>query len=224
MKRLFLTLILATALTSALLAQELPQFSHTSFAGWSYNSSSVTLTTENISRNKVVLYVSTSGKVLKLISPTFDCTGGEVIDLDITWFADQWQNEGFDPTLTALTVAVQDPSSGATIDSVTCTPTSLQRQNLLEMRVTIPDGMTQAQLCFVSWRATASNCGAVRKIVMTRSLAGDVNGDGEVSVADVNAIIDMILTSTYAPAGDVNDDQEVTVADVNAVIDLILNN
>ena len=57
----------------------------------------------------------------------------------------------------------------------------------------------------------------------TAGVNGDVNGDGEVNIADVNAIIDMILTGTVNPAGDVNGDSEVNIADVNAVIDIILN-
>ena len=54
-------------------------------------------------------------------------------------------------------------------------------------------------------------------------IKGDVNGDGEVNIADVNAIIDCILTGTVNPRGDVNGDTEVNIADVNAVIDIILN-
>ena len=53
-------------------------------------------------------------------------------------------------------------------------------------------------------------------------IIGDVNGDGEVSIADVNAVIDMILSGHTEQAGDVNLDGEVGIADVNAVIDLIL--
>ena len=52
---------------------------------------------------------------------------------------------------------------------------------------------------------------------------GDVNGDGEVNIADVNVIIDMILSSNVFPNGDVNSDGEVNIADVNAVIEIILN-
>ncbi|MBQ7205951.1 MAG: chitobiase/beta-hexosaminidase C-terminal domain-containing protein [Muribaculaceae bacterium] len=52
---------------------------------------------------------------------------------------------------------------------------------------------------------------------------GDVNGDGEVSIADVNMLINMILSGTPQPSGDVNGDGEVNIADVNAVIDIILN-
>ena len=51
---------------------------------------------------------------------------------------------------------------------------------------------------------------------------GDVNGDGEVNIADVNALIDMILTGQVAADGDVDQDNEVTISDVNALIDIIL--
>ena len=54
------------------------------------------------------------------------------------------------------------------------------------------------------------------------ALRGDVNGDGEVNIADVNALIDMILTDDFAGTGDFNDDGEVNIADVNALIDAII--
>jgi len=57
----------------------------------------------------------------------------------------------------------------------------------------------------------------------SQEITGDVNGDGEVTIADVNAIVDIILVGGYLEAADVNTDGEVTVADVNAVIDIILN-
>ena len=55
------------------------------------------------------------------------------------------------------------------------------------------------------------------------SVLGDVNGDGEVTVADVNVIIQLILSNGYLPAADVNGDNEITVADINSVISIILN-
>ena len=51
---------------------------------------------------------------------------------------------------------------------------------------------------------------------------GDVNRDGEVSVADVNATIAQCQASTPDMAADVNGDGEVNIADVNAVIDLVM--
>ncbi len=56
-------------------------------------------------------------------------------------------------------------------------------------------------------------------------MPGDVNGDNEVSIADVNALVDAILADTGMvdiALYDVNGDGEVNIADVNAVIDLII--
>ena len=64
------------------------------------------------------------------------------------------------------------------------------------------------------------------KIIISRNgsaVKGDVNGDGEVNIADVNAVIDMILSGNSDMRGDVNDDHEVNIADINAVIDIIFN-
>ena len=57
----------------------------------------------------------------------------------------------------------------------------------------------------------------------TPLIRGDVNGDGEVNIADINAVIDMILSGSSSLAGDVNGDSEVNLADINAVIDIILS-
>ena len=51
---------------------------------------------------------------------------------------------------------------------------------------------------------------------------GDVNGDLEVNIADVNATIDIILDGSGNVAADVNGDGEINIADINAVIDIIL--
>ena len=54
-------------------------------------------------------------------------------------------------------------------------------------------------------------------------IPGDVNADGEVSIADVNAVIDIILTGIdVSGLGDVNGDGEINIADINAVIDIVL--
>ncbi len=58
-------------------------------------------------------------------------------------------------------------------------------------------------------------------------IKGDVNGDGEVNIADVNCVIDVILgareASEFEGRADVNGDGEVNIADVNVIIDIILN-
>ena len=57
---------------------------------------------------------------------------------------------------------------------------------------------------------------------------GDVNGDGEVNIADVNCLVGVILgtrdADEFGGRAFVNDDDEVNIADVNAVIAIILGN
>ena len=56
---------------------------------------------------------------------------------------------------------------------------------------------------------------------------GDVNGDGNVSIADVTALIDYLLSgegsSINLDAANVNGDSGVTIADVTALIDVLLS-
>ncbi len=58
--------------------------------------------------------------------------------------------------------------------------------------------------------------------VMPVVIEGDVNGDGEVSVSDINSVIDVILGGATLPTADVNGDGEVGVSDVNALIGIII--
>lgn len=57
-------------------------------------------------------------------------------------------------------------------------------------------------------------------------LTGDVNGDGEVGIADINTLIDIVLGGTAdedtQKRADVNNDQEIGIADINTLINLIL--
>ena len=56
-------------------------------------------------------------------------------------------------------------------------------------------------------------------------IVGDVNGDGEVNIGDINAIIDVILTGNVNKDinADVNGDGEVNIGDISALIEIILS-
>jgi len=61
------------------------------------------------------------------------------------------------------------------------------------------------------------------------NIPGDVNGDGEITVADANGVIDIVVMGgnaghTRTPAADVNNDGEITIADVNSIICIIKGN
>ena len=72
----------------------------------------------------------------------------------------------------------------------------------------------------------AYNGMAVYKITLddgeNPGMPGDVNGDGNVNIADINAVIDMILSGRFDAVGDVNGDGAVNIGDINALIGIIL--
>ena len=73
---------------------------------------------------------------------------------------------------------------------------------------------------------TNTQAGNTTKVYIDRwsNATGDINGDGEINVSDVTALINKILgSSTYTDAVcDINGDGEINVSDVTALINLIL--
>ena len=57
---------------------------------------------------------------------------------------------------------------------------------------------------------------------IVKPIAGDLNGDGEVNIADVNAVIDAILSQNSEQKYDFDGDGEVTISDVMALISFLL--
>ena len=75
-------------------------------------------------------------------------------------------------------------------------------------------------------RLSNTQAGNTTKVYIDRwyKATGDINGDGEVNVSDVTALINKILgSSTYSNAVcDINGDGEINVSDVTALINMIL--
>ena len=57
-------------------------------------------------------------------------------------------------------------------------------------------------------------------------IAGDVNGDGNVTAADITALYDVLLNNDYSQVvnGDQTGDNIITAADVTAVYTILLSN
>ena len=71
-----------------------------------------------------------------------------------------------------------------------------------------------------------TNLSAVCNVTVNPAqISGDVNNDGEINIADINAVIDVILGghSDHISACDVNGDGEINIADINTIIDIILD-
>ena len=72
---------------------------------------------------------------------------------------------------------------------------------------------------------TESAWSNVEEVTLSQnSLKGDVNRDGDVSIADVTALIDYLLSGDTAPeSADCNNDGSVSIADVTSLIDYLLS-
>ncbi len=84
----------------------------------------------------------------------------------------------------------------------------------------VPQGTAGAYQANENWHPFF---GQIVDDLIRDALTGDVNGDGSVNIADINAVIDMILRGVYDAAGDVNGDDAVNITDINALINLILS-
>ena len=94
----------------------------------------------------------------------------------------------------------------------------------------VPEGCVEKYRAADGWKRFSRIYGDLTDI------PGDVNGDGSVTIADANKVIDVIINGggntgghNHAPKradeinrADVNGDGNVTIADLNAVIDIIL--
>lgn len=225
MKKRIITSIMALMLAIVALGQS-PQFSPVNFADWVYNNPTIALNQDNILGNRIVLYTSSEGYPLTLTSPSFACHAGETIDMTVTWVTRYWQNEDFVIDKAGFTAALIN-RDGVALDSVTFTPTTLGRENEVELSLTVTHGLGNARLRFASWKGDVMNSGAIRRIITSAVIKADVNLDGEVSLADVNAVIDVIITGTddgdLMRRADVNGDEEISIADINSVINAIIS-
>ncbi|HAP50200.1 MAG TPA: hypothetical protein DCQ56_03150, partial [Porphyromonadaceae bacterium] len=62
----------------------------------------------------------------------------------------------------------------------------------------------------------------VLSFIYRESLNGDVNGDGEVSIADVTALVDLVMREADNERSDVNGDGETSVADITSLVTLLM--
>ena len=52
---------------------------------------------------------------------------------------------------------------------------------------------------------------------------GDVNGDGEISIADVTMLVSLVVDQASNERSDVNGDGETSIADLTSLVDIVAN-
>ena len=91
----------------------------------------------------------------------------------------------------------------------------------------IDEGTYNYKVKAIYTNGTESNWSNIEEVTLFGNqtwIKGDVNGDGEVDVRDITALIDVIMNSvTDNPRADVSEDGEIDVRDITALIDIIMN-
>ena len=64
----------------------------------------------------------------------------------------------------------------------------------------------------------------VQNYVLNFLEKGDMNGDGQVTIADVPGLVNLILSGSNDPMGDINGDNRVSIADVTALVNHLKEN
>lgn len=232
-RRLILILAACVAVALTAVCQTLPQFSYDNYEGWIYNNPGLELNDANIGGGRIVLYVTSGGRVLTLTSPEFSCLGIDSISSQVTWYTRNIANSAFDLNRAALTLAIDD-AQGNPIDSVTVTPTTPGvSTHVLHFTLAVPPALDVARLRFVAWSADVVSCGAVRSATFTAissstpaTLPGDVDANGAVNISDVTVLIDYLLNNSTVinrENADVNGDGTINIGDVTSLIDKLLS-
>ena len=128
-----------------------------------------------------------------------------------------WENGGWDE------INNGNDRFGATV------PTLVTEEQLgNELALAYANDPIAFQIGAGKWNLTLSvdNMTLVIEAVAAEVIRGDANNDGTVSIADVSALIDYLLskdpTSINMDNADCNQDQNITISDVSALIDYLL--
>ena len=123
----------------------------------------------------------------------------------------------------------QNKISGTGMTTLVNSLPTRSSSNKGELRAIFNDGenntMTAAQITTARdkyWLPQKYNGSAW--VELTASTRGDVNGDGQVKIDDVTALINLLLAgNTSEPAADCNLDGKVAIGDVTALINYLLS-
>ena len=102
-------------------------------------------------------------------------------------------------------------------------------EDMFELTVKVPEGFVGGTLAIYG-RLQGSGPDGIGGLLFYHTVElivtldpGDVNGDGQVNIGDVTALINILLTDEgQTPWCDVNSDSEVNIGDVTALINLLL--
>jgi hypothetical protein len=134
--------------------------------------------------------------------------------------------------LKTKTTADDNAKAAITIagDSATIVFQGANTRNVMRFNPDVQNGVANYLFsCYSSTSAVGGKPQIYRKVATIPSVPGDVNRDGQISIADVTALVNIILgkdnTEPYQydhDAANVNTDGSISIADVTALVNSIL--
>ena len=221
MKRTAVLLLFLFSIVAAN-AEELLTFSLTSYSGWIYTRSDTPLSGQTIGADQINLYGD-----FTLISPLVQATGINSIVVKVKGRSLRAEDPSYsyNPTIGSPTVELLDENNSV-IKSMKYNFTTNEFDRNFEVTFDISDiASRKFKLRLACWDADLVSAMAVRRVIVEDCLlAGDINGDGSVTAADVTALYDYLLNNDTSQIvnGDVDGNGDITSADVTAVYNVLL--
>ena len=130
---------------------------------------------------------------------------------------------GWNPAVTEYNMEIAGEPNlddfDATIEGVSAVLTKSMEQNA--------DGSYRIAICVVSGDLQNASSYIINATIASTILRGDVNGDGAITITDVSALIDYLLThddsNINTQNADVDASGNIAISDVSTLIDMLLN-
>jgi len=222
-KKLILLFVLMMCSTVVLLASELAHFDPYSFNAWDYTRPGFNLSTQNISGDNVNLYKN--GTVdYTLISPLFSKGNSSKIIVDFKGKSNRYNNDNYDAYKGSPTVELLDVN-GNVVNS--CFYEFVDKVRAREFTVSFDLKNLEGDVFKVRiacWNADMNCALSVNEVVIKGLIAGDVDGDGSITSADVTVLYNYLINneSSSLVDGDVDGDGSITSGDVTVVYNKLL--
>ena len=232
MKKTILTIVMMLCAMTVAHAQQLAWFSSESetLSSWFYTGTE-SLTPSNVATGKINLLKTSGGSDYTLTSPLSNKGDVDTFYVYVKCRSKYYNTPYYILVKGSPTIELLD-NSGNVIKSIfyEFDEKLLERQFMVEFDLDDVD-VDKFKVRLACWNADSYCALTILEVNITAGGGGqsttmnaDVNGDGNVTAADVTALYDYLLNNVASGLvnGDVNGDGTITSADVTAVYDVIL--
>ena len=225
MKTFLLSVVMLAGAWSAAIANELVRFDLNTYNGWDYTRPGFVLNSTSIGQNDVTLYKASNGDNYTLISPIIDKGTVTSLKIKVLGYSKLYNNPNYDAYKGSPTIEIID-GQGNVLKSVFYEFKDKVLIRDFTVHMSVADlHIPSFKVRLACWSAGIYSALAIREVVVDDGIMrGDVNGDGEVTSADVTALYDYMLNndSSSLVHGDQNGDGQITSSDITAVYSVLL--